>query len=99
MANGIGRRLALVAALAGGVALVSLTERGARGEDWPQFRGPDRAARVSDFKAPKTWPKELKQGWKVTVGEGVCPADILLRNWHGSWHHSRKRVAEYLRIA
>jgi glutamate--cysteine ligase len=33
------------------------------------------------------------------IEDGVCPADILLRNWHGSWHHSPKRVAEYLRIA
>lgn len=29
----------------------------------------------------------------------VCPADILLRNWHGSWHGSISRVIEYLRIA
>ena len=35
---------------------------------------------------------------QVVEGE-VCPADILLRNWHGSWHHSPKRLAEYLRIA
>jgi glutamate--cysteine ligase len=31
--------------------------------------------------------------------EELCPADILLRNWHGSWHHSMTRVIEYLRIA
>jgi glutamate--cysteine ligase len=33
------------------------------------------------------------------VEEQVCPADILLRNWHGSWHGSISRVIEYLRIA
>ncbi|HEV2704883.1 MAG TPA: glutamate-cysteine ligase family protein [Pyrinomonadaceae bacterium] len=33
------------------------------------------------------------------VDEGVCPADILLRNWEGSWHASSQRVVEYLRIA
>jgi glutamate--cysteine ligase len=33
------------------------------------------------------------------VEEGVSPADILLRNWHGSWHASMSRVFEYLRIA
>ncbi|MDQ1611575.1 MAG: hypothetical protein QOG00_1506, partial [Pyrinomonadaceae bacterium] len=27
------------------------------------------------------------------------PADILLRNWHGSWHASMPRVFEHLRIA
>lgn len=33
------------------------------------------------------------------IEEGVSPADILLRNWHGSWHGSTTRVIEYLRIA
>src|SRR5262245_39239251 len=32
-------------------------------EDWPQWRGPNRDARASGFKAPKTWPKELKEKW------------------------------------
>jgi glutamate--cysteine ligase len=33
------------------------------------------------------------------IEDEMCPADILLRNWHGSWHGSMKRVTEYLRIA
>jgi glutamate--cysteine ligase len=33
------------------------------------------------------------------IQDEVCPADILLRNWHGSWHGSMKHVTEYLRIA
>ncbi|HEX8889541.1 MAG TPA: glutamate-cysteine ligase family protein [Pyrinomonadaceae bacterium] len=33
------------------------------------------------------------------IEDEVCPADILLRNWGGSWHHSMERVVEYLRIA
>jgi glutamate--cysteine ligase len=33
------------------------------------------------------------------IEDEVCPADILLRNWHGSWHGSMKHVTEYLRIA
>lgn len=35
---------------------------------------------------------------QIIVDE-VCPADILLRNWHGSWNHSMERVVEYLRVA
>ncbi|HYY97818.1 MAG TPA: glutamate-cysteine ligase family protein [Pyrinomonadaceae bacterium] len=31
--------------------------------------------------------------------EGVCPADILLRNWEGSWHGSIERAFEHLRVA
>src|SRR5438105_3975295 len=39
-------------------------------QDWPQWRGPNRDAKATGFKAPKTWPKELTQKWKVTVGSG-----------------------------
>jgi glutamate--cysteine ligase len=31
--------------------------------------------------------------------EGVCPADILLRNWEGRWHGSVERLVEHLRVA
>lgn len=33
------------------------------------------------------------------IEDEVCPADILLHNWHGSWQGSMKHVTEYLRIA
>lgn len=33
------------------------------------------------------------------VTDELSPADILLRNWHGSWHASMPRVFEHLRIA
>lgn len=33
------------------------------------------------------------------IHDEVSPADILLRNWHGSWHGSIKHVLEHLRIA
>ncbi|HEX8708217.1 MAG TPA: glutamate-cysteine ligase family protein [Pyrinomonadaceae bacterium] len=33
------------------------------------------------------------------IEDEVCPADILLRNWHGRWHGSVARLVEYLRIA
>jgi glutamate--cysteine ligase len=33
------------------------------------------------------------------INEGICPADILLRNWEGSWHGSMERVFNHLRIA
>ena len=37
-------------------------------QDWPQWRGSNRDAKVTGFIAPATWPAELKQDWKVTVG-------------------------------
>jgi outer membrane protein assembly factor BamB len=39
-------------------------------QDWPQWRGINRDSKVTGFAAPATWPAELKQEWKVTVGFG-----------------------------
>ena len=39
-------------------------------QDWSQWRGSNRDGKASGFSAPKTWPKELNQKWKVTVGLG-----------------------------
>ncbi len=46
-------------------------------QDWPQWRGPNREAKAAGFQAPKTWPKELTQKWKVTVGEGVATPSLV----------------------
>jgi len=44
-------------------------------QDWPQWRGSNRDARVTGFQAPQTWPQQLKQTWKVEVGlEDATPA-------------------------
>ncbi len=45
--------------------------------DWSQWRGPDRAGSAADFEVPATWPKELKQQWKVTVGDGVATPALV----------------------
>jgi outer membrane protein assembly factor BamB len=60
----MGRRLLPLAA----VALGTLVLAGAA--DWPQWRGPHRDNKVADFAAPETWPAELTQKWKETVGLG-----------------------------
>jgi glutamate--cysteine ligase len=33
------------------------------------------------------------------IKEGLCPADILLREWEGAWHGSIERALENLRVA
>jgi outer membrane protein assembly factor BamB len=38
--------------------------------DWPQWRGPNRDNKVAGFTAPATWPKQLTQKWKTSVGLG-----------------------------
>jgi outer membrane protein assembly factor BamB len=39
-------------------------------QDWPQWRGPNRDGKVRGYSAPQSWPKELTQKWKATVGLG-----------------------------
>ena len=38
--------------------------------EWPQWRGPNRDGLAAGVAPPSVWPKELKQGWRVTVGIG-----------------------------
>lgn len=59
----------------GCLALLSALTAGAG--DWPQWRGPNRDARVTGFEAPTTWPKELTQKWKVEVGNGVATPALV----------------------
>jgi outer membrane protein assembly factor BamB len=49
----------------------------AAGQDWPQWRGPNRDARASGFNAPENWPTELAQKWKVAVGDGVATPAVV----------------------
>ncbi|HZZ29669.1 MAG TPA: PQQ-binding-like beta-propeller repeat protein [Pirellulales bacterium] len=49
----------------------------AQAQDWPQWRGPNRDAKVTGFQAPATWPKELTQKWKLTVGDGVATPALV----------------------
>src|SRR5205823_7433666 len=57
--------------------LASIIASAAWAQDWPQWRGPNRDAKAPDFKAPKTWPKDLTQKWKVIVGDGVATPALL----------------------
>jgi outer membrane protein assembly factor BamB len=41
-----------------------------RGDDWPQWLGANRNAKVANFKAPAKWPTELTPKWKVAIGQG-----------------------------
>ena len=53
------------------------TSSSAMALDWPQWRGPNRDAKVAGFTAPDTWPQELSQKWKVQVGDGVSTPALV----------------------
>jgi outer membrane protein assembly factor BamB len=58
----------LIMTVTGIVILMGAGRIGA--QDWPQWRGPSRDGKLSGFVAPQSWPKELTQKWKVTIGVG-----------------------------
>jgi outer membrane protein assembly factor BamB len=60
-------------ALASFASLVSVS----LAADWPQWRGPNRDAKVTGFTAPAAWPKELTKKWSVNVGDGVATPALV----------------------
>ena len=42
----------------------------ASGQDWPQWRGPDRDGAVQSFAEPTAWPDALTQRFEIEVGLG-----------------------------
>jgi outer membrane protein assembly factor BamB len=49
----------------------------AAAQDWPGWRGAGRDGKLSGFQPPAEWPKELKAGWTVEVGEGHSSAALV----------------------
>ncbi len=49
----------------------------ARAQDWPQWRGLQRDAKIEGFTPPKVWPKSLTEKWTVPVGSGVSSPDLV----------------------
>jgi len=65
----------ITAAACGAIGM--LWADGISAQDWPQWRGAQRDAKASDFKAPKAWPKELTKKWKTAVGDGVSTPALV----------------------
>jgi outer membrane protein assembly factor BamB len=56
-----------------GIVIASL----AVAADWPQWRGLNRAAKVTDFKPPAKWPTQLTKKWSVPVGDGDATPSLV----------------------
>ena len=67
----MARHLQTLVALA---ILAGLTApaRVAAGQDWPQWRGPNRDGAVTSFSEPTSWPERLTEQWTVDVGLGYA---------------------------
>ncbi len=72
------RPLALLSVVASlSFTAVYVTAMNATAADWPEWRGQNRSAKVSDFKAPASWPDQLTPKWKVEVGEGDASPSLV----------------------
>ena len=49
---------------------VLISSLGLSAQDWPQWRGANRDGKTGAFAVPSTWPANLTQKWKITVGKG-----------------------------
>ena len=47
------------------------------GQDWPQWRGPNRDGVVMSFSEPSAWPENLTQRWKAEVGLGYASPILI----------------------
>ncbi len=59
------------------IAMISWSAAPAAAQDWTQWRGNNRDAVASNFKAPESWPRELAKGWTVEVGDGVSSPSVM----------------------
>ncbi|HEV7278743.1 MAG TPA: PQQ-binding-like beta-propeller repeat protein [Pirellulaceae bacterium] len=82
-----------------GLACSLAMANGAFAQDWPQWRGPNRDARVSGFEAPETWPDLLKKEWSVTVGDGVASPALVGERLYVNYREDGKETARCLDAA
>ena len=89
------RRMAF---LAPALIFMSVTPR-VSAQDWPQWRGPNRDDKAPDFTAPKTWPQELHQQWKVTVGQADASPALVAGKLYVFTRQEDKEVVQCLNAA
>ena len=85
-----------------GLAIVGLVVTGsaaAHAQDWPQWRGTNRDGKATGFKAPESWPKELKQQWKIEVGDGVATPSLVGDKLYAFTRQEGKEIIRCLNAA
>ena len=67
----------IIIAIVAGLSIILPGMNSVLGQDWPQWRGPDRNSKVDEFKVPAVWPGELNQQWKIYVFTRLDENEIL----------------------
>lgn len=52
------------------LCIILIITSGVLAQDWSQWLGTNRDAKVTGFTSPQTWPEKLNQKWQVNVGNG-----------------------------
>src|SRR4051812_49315205 len=68
-------------------------------QDWPQWRGANRDAKASGFKAPATWPKSLTKKWQTKVGDGVASPALAAGKLYVFAREGDEEILHYLNAA
>ena len=63
------------------------------GEDWPQWRGPNRDGILHGFSPPEVWPDTLIRKWQISVGGGYSSPIVVNGK---AFVHSRKDNQEVI---
>jgi outer membrane protein assembly factor BamB len=74
--------------------LVLVGTVGVDGQDWPQWRGPNRDGTIAQFTEPAAWPAALTKRWQVEVGTGYATPVVVGDRVYA---FSREREEEVLR--
>ena len=67
---GVGSVMVVMGTLVCGATAVA-------GQDWPQWRGPDRDGSVTAFDVPASWPAQLSEQWTISVGYGYASPVLI----------------------
>ena len=78
---------------------VAVVASGARGDDWPQFRGPARDGSSKEVGLLRQWPAGgPKVLWTVPVGQGYAGAAIVGgRVYHNDYDEQKSEWGVYAR--
>src|SRR5215471_10807454 len=74
-------------------ALCVLLATFAIAQDWSRWRGANGDGVVTGFIAPKAWPGQLKQRWKIPVGVGHSSPLVVGSRVYLHFRHGESEVA------
>jgi outer membrane protein assembly factor BamB len=76
-----------------------LAAAAARGDDWPQWRGPNRDAKGAGYTAPASWPAELTKKWSVAAGNSDATPALVGDKIYDTGRDGANEITRCLELA